>query len=263
MAYAELQTATAFSFLRGASLAEELVATASALGLSALGIADRNSVAGVVRAHVAAKAAGLRLLVGARLVFADGTPDVICYPTDRAAWGRLTRLLSIGKLRAPKGECVLNFSDLADARRRASGHRGAAAHAGPVLRRRAGPPRRHFPRQPPPRRQPPLCRQRRGAAARTGGAGGGMRRAELVATNDVLYHAPERRPLQDVMTCIRLKTTIATAGLALHPNAERHLKSPAEMARLFHAHPQAVARTQHIVGALPLLAGRADLRIPR
>ncbi|HEY2131576.1 MAG TPA: error-prone DNA polymerase [Acetobacteraceae bacterium] len=246
MAYAELQTATAFSFLRGASLAEELVATANTLGLSALGIADRNSVAGVVRAHAAAKAAGLRLLVGARLVFADGTPDVICYPTNRAAWGRLTRLLSIGKLRAPKGECVLNFADLAD---HAEGQVAIAvppivldwAFAG-ALDRLAGifPGSLHLAAS-------RLYTADDAARLRELAALAAACRAELVATNDVLYHIPERRPLQDVMTCIRLKTTIATAGLALHPNAERHLKSPAEMARLFHAHPQAVARTQNIV----------------
>src|SRR6266851_9804200 len=111
--YAELQAATAFSFLRGASTPEEMVETAAAIGLSALGVADLNSVAGVVRAHAAAKDAGLRLLVGARLAFTDGTPDLLCYPTDRAAWGRLTRLLTTGKLRAKKGECDLRRSDLA------------------------------------------------------------------------------------------------------------------------------------------------------
>src|SRR5580692_9780097 len=110
--YAELQTATAFSFLRGASHAEELVAVAAALGLAAIGVADHNTVAGVVRAHEAAKETGLRLLVGARLAFADGTPDMLCYPTDRAAWGRLTRLLSRGKSRTRKGECLLYFTDL-------------------------------------------------------------------------------------------------------------------------------------------------------
>ena len=120
--YAELQAASAFSFLRGASRAEELAATAAALGLSAIGIADRNTVAGVVRAHDAARQAGIRLLPGARLVFRDGTPDVLCYPTDRAAWGRLTRLLTKGKSRAPHGDtselaratnrCFLDYADL-------------------------------------------------------------------------------------------------------------------------------------------------------
>src|SRR5580700_6717432 len=112
--YAELAVTTNFSFLRGASHPEELVAQAKRLHLGGIGIADRNSVAGVVRAHMAAGTAGLRLACGARLVFADGTPDILAYPRDRAAWGRLTRLLSLGKLRAPKGECILRLADLLD-----------------------------------------------------------------------------------------------------------------------------------------------------
>src|SRR5579871_2102671 len=110
--YAELAVTSNFSFLRGASHPEELVAAARRLGMRGIGIADRNSVAGVVRAHMAAKAAGLRLAVGAHLVFADGTPDILAYPQDRAAWGRLTRLLSRGKLRAEKGDCRLFLADL-------------------------------------------------------------------------------------------------------------------------------------------------------
>src|SRR5215472_816417 len=112
--YAELAVTTNFSFLRGASHPEELVSSAKRLGLAGIGIADRNCVAGVVRAHMAAQAAGLRLAVGARLVFADGTPDMLVFPSDRAAWGRLTRLLSCGKRRAEKGDCILNVGDLQD-----------------------------------------------------------------------------------------------------------------------------------------------------
>src|SRR5215471_5250722 len=111
-AYAELAVTTNFSFLRGASHGEELVARAKELGLAGLGIADRNSVAGVVRAHQAAKEKGLKFAPGARLVFADGTPDILAYPQDRAAWGRLTRLLTLGKRRADKGQCLLNRDDL-------------------------------------------------------------------------------------------------------------------------------------------------------
>ena len=105
--YAELAVTTNFSFLRGGSHPEELVKQAKRLGLTGIGIADRNSVAGVVRAHVAAKEMKVNLAVGARLVFADGTPDILAYPQDRAAWGRLCRLLSFGKRRAEKGECIL------------------------------------------------------------------------------------------------------------------------------------------------------------
>ena len=114
--YAELAAASNFSFLRAASHPEELVATAAALGLDALGIADRNSLAGVVRAWGAGRKAGgsLKVLAGARLVFADGTPDLICYPSDRAAWSRLTRLLTLGKRRAPKGGCDLSLGDFLD-----------------------------------------------------------------------------------------------------------------------------------------------------
>ncbi|WP_210208529.1 PHP domain-containing protein [Rhodoplanes roseus] len=111
-AYAELAATTNFSFLRGASHPEELVLQAKALGLAALGVADRNSVAGVVRAHEAAKEHGVRLAVGARLVFADGTPDILAYPGNHAAWTRLTRLLTLGKRRAEKGQCTLHVDDL-------------------------------------------------------------------------------------------------------------------------------------------------------
>src|SRR6185503_3684901 len=111
-AYAELAVTTNFSFLRGASKAEELVLRAKELGLIGIGIADRNSVAGVVRAHAMAKTVGLKIAVGARLVFSDGSPDILVYPQDRAAWGRLTRLLTIGKDRADKGDCILGLPDL-------------------------------------------------------------------------------------------------------------------------------------------------------
>ncbi|MES1199286.1 MAG: PHP domain-containing protein, partial [Pseudomonadota bacterium] len=110
--FAELCATTNFSFLRGGSHPEEMVEQAKALGLAAIGVADRNTLAGVVRAHVKAKEQEMRLLVGARLVFRDGTPDVLAYPKDRAAFAQLTRLLTTGNLRAPKGECWLDFGDL-------------------------------------------------------------------------------------------------------------------------------------------------------
>src|SRR5471032_315982 len=111
-AYAELAVTTNFSFLRGASHPEEFVERAEALGLAGIGIADRNSVAGVVRAHMKAKEKGLKFAPGARLVFADGSPDILAYPRDRAAWGRLCRLLTLGNLRAEKGDCILQLDDL-------------------------------------------------------------------------------------------------------------------------------------------------------
>ena len=121
MSYAELAVTTNFSFLRGASHPQEFVSRAQALGYAAIGIADRNTLAGVVRAYDAwkelAEESRPRLLIGARLVFRDGTPDILAYPKDRKAYGRLCRLLSIGKLRAAKGECLLDFADLLEYRR--------------------------------------------------------------------------------------------------------------------------------------------------
>src|ERR1700724_309069 len=109
--YAELQVTTNFSFLRGASHPDELVVTAAALGHQAIAITDRNSFAGIVRAHHAAKEVGIRLVIGCRLDLRDGT-SLLAYPTDRAAYGRLTRLLTLGKRRAPKGECHLDYADV-------------------------------------------------------------------------------------------------------------------------------------------------------
>src|SRR5271166_2547433 len=115
--FAELSAMTNFSFLRGASHAEEMVARAAELGLAGVGIADRNTLAGVVRAHVFAREnraalEGMRVVPGARLAFDDGTPDLVAYPKDRAAYGRLCRILTAGNLRAPKGECWLSLDDL-------------------------------------------------------------------------------------------------------------------------------------------------------
>ncbi len=252
MAYAELQVASAFSFLRGASSPEELAATASVLGLSAVGVTDLNSVAGVVRMYDAAKDVGMRLLVGARLSFRDGTPDLLCYPQDRVAWGRLTRLLTVGKGRVPHGDssdaakatnrCFLHYVDLLEHGEGqillavAPDRLDAGFHAN-VQRLRLD------------------FRGRAYLAANRRYRGDDASRlralAELplpmVATNDVLYHLPDRRPLQDAMTCIRLGCRIDQAGLALQPNAERHLKAPQEMVRLFCDYPDAVRRTQEIV----------------
>src|SRR6201993_2546981 len=243
MIYAELQVTTNFSFLRGAAHPDELVVTAAALGHRAIAITDRNSLAGVVRAHHAAKEVGLRLVVGCRLDLRDGT-SLLAYPEDRAAYGRLTRLLTIGKRRAPKGECHLDYADVvghgegqivivlppetADmaefATRVAADFRGRAYLAAHHLYRGDD-------------------MQRLARLAALGEATG----LPLVAVNDVLYHLPERRPLQDVLTCIREGCTIAEAGYRLAANAERHLKPPQEMARLFRGHEDAVERSREIV----------------
>ncbi|WP_084419701.1 error-prone DNA polymerase [Henriciella litoralis] len=244
--YAELAVTTNFSFLRGASHGEELVAQAKGLGLAAIGIADRNTLAGVVRAHLAAKEYGLRLLVGARLVTDDGF-ELITYPQDRAAYGRLSSLLSEGKLRAEKGECHIRLEDI-------------MAHAEGQI----------FIAMPPPsageafRLRLEWLRAQWGdrlyLAARHGFDGQNReklaRLAELglraggvpiVAVNDVLYHAAERRPLQDVMTCIREHCTVSEAGFRLEANAERHLKPPEEMARFFKGFEPALRRSLEIV----------------
>lgn len=236
MSYAELLCQSAFSFLEGASHPQSLVKTARALGHTALGIADRNTVAGVVRAHVAAREAGLQLLVGARLVLQDA-PEAVCYPTDRAAWGRLTRLLSLGKSRAAKGECLLHWADV-------------QAHAEEQVLIVIPPPVLNdaftaF-----------LCRTDVYVAAIRRYAPDDAERLRtlhqlagprLVAGNDVLYHSAKARELQDVMRCIRFGCTLEEAGFQLEPHGERHLKSPTEMARLFRAYPEAIERQRDIL----------------
>jgi error-prone DNA polymerase len=237
--FCEMQVATAFSFLHGASHAEELAQTAKALGLQTIGIADRNTLAGMVRAHLACKDAEIRLIPAARLVFRDGTPEITAYPTDRAAWGRLSRLLTVGKGRAKKGECLLDLADLLEyGEGQAILIHADSTDALPVLES-------HF------RKRAWLAVTRRYAANDSARLREmidlGMRhRLPLLATNDVLYHGPERRRLQDVMTCIRLGTTLEKAGLALAPNGERHLKSPQEMMRLFREAPHAISATEDL-----------------
>ena len=290
MSYAELAVTTNFSFLRGAAHPEELVATADELGLAAIGIADRNSFAGVVRAYSEARTRKIKLVVGVRLVTVDGF-ELLAYSIDRAAYGRLCRLLSAGNLKAKKGECHLTFEEILAASAgqmlialppQAFPGRSAARNAvkwcaadpgssrtpHPQRSRISGAPLRAAPH---PGNAPDftsrLSTLARAAPGRTFLAGthyhcgdearrlrllaelGERLNAPLVAVNDVLYHAPERRPLADVVTCIREKCTIAEAGLRLAVNAERHLKSPAEMARLFKDFPDAVARTLDIVEA--------------
>ena len=243
--YAELAVTTNFSFLRGASHPAELVGQAALLGQRAIGVADRNTLAGVVRAHTQAKDIGYPLLVGARLVPEDG-PELICYPTDRAAYGRLSMLLSKGKMRAEKGDCILYLSDI-------------EAHGwGQIFI--VIPPKdvdetftktlEHFGRVWPGRcylaASSLYTGQNREHLARLQ-ALGTEANTPIVAVNDVLYHIPERRPLQDVVSCIREHCTIDTAGTLLMANAERHLKTPEEMHRLFKGFEPALARTIEIV----------------
>ncbi|MEM9732251.1 MAG: error-prone DNA polymerase [Pseudomonadota bacterium] len=246
-AYAELQCATNFSFLRGASHPGEMVIQAKALGHTAIGIADRNTLAGMVRAHSQAKQEGIQLLVGCEVVLADGLSCLV-YPTDRKAYGRLCKLLSDGKRSADKGECHLELADLArhspgqvlivlpsddfEARRHELATMlDALQSAGPAgvwmaLHR-------------------PFCGDDR-KRIRAVAALAVEHTVPLVATNACLYHAAERRQLQDVVTCIREGKKISEAGFLLEANAERHLKPAQEMARLFRDYAQAIAATQEI-----------------
>ncbi len=244
-AYAELQVTSNYSFLRGASHPKELVETAEALGQNALGLTDRNSLAGVVRAHIAARERKIRFLPGCRLDLQDA-PSLLVYPQDRVAYARLCRLLTLGKRRAVKGECLLFVEDLDGV---LTGHQVIALTETPLeadwliwLSTLTD----------------PGCLSL--AATHLLTAGAEARLAEiaaqanaaglpLVAVNDVHYHIPNRRPLQDVLTCIREGCRIEAAGFRLFANAERHLKSPETMAGLFKDYPQALTRTQEIADA--------------
>jgi error-prone DNA polymerase len=264
--YTELQVTTPFSFLRGASHAEELVAQARHLGLSGLAVTDRNSLAGAVRMHAAAKDAGLQCIIGARLDLAAATHgetpqglhvvstpapacSLLAWPADRAAYGRLTRLISLGQRRAGKGECLITLDDVAEFQQ------GLILCALPppgwpddafektlaaMIERLGEKPYlaatfRHDGRD--------KARLNRLAELETRHA------TALLATNDVHFHHPARKRLADVMACIREGVTIGEAGYLLAPHAEAHLKGPAEMARLFRDHPQAVIRTSEIAEA--------------
>ncbi|RYZ11210.1 MAG: error-prone DNA polymerase, partial [Alphaproteobacteria bacterium] len=301
--YAELAAATNFSFLRGASPAREMVLAALMLGYKGLGIADRNTLSGVVRAWAALKhiredglpgpekvreggspgehswephpdeeelkqfrdelqqnAKAFHLVVGARLAFTDGTPDIIAYPENRNGWGRLCRLLTTGNRRAKKGECLLTLDDLANycddlllivmpgdsldeidkvvARVRVM--RPGAVWLGANMMRRGGDARR-------------LAKLKR-IGASTG--------VPLIATNDVLYHSAMQRDLQDVMTCIREGVKITEAGKLLEANAERHLKHPLEMKRLFAKAPEAIEQAIELLDRIEFDLGELKYEYP-
>ncbi|MBV8850055.1 MAG: error-prone DNA polymerase [Methylobacteriaceae bacterium] len=244
--YAELAVATNFSFLRGASHPEELVAAAITIKLAGIGIADRNSLAGVVRAHLFLRnnkdKAGkdFRVITGVRLFFRDRTPDIVVYPKDREAYGRLTRLLTEGNRRAPKGECHLTRDDLfkyIDGQQLIVMDAGAPDDCAFLAKLSdAAPGRVWLAASASYGRNMRADLARRAALART-------QNLALLATNDVLMHAPERRALADIVACIREGVTLDIAGFLLEANAERHLKGAAEMARLFEDLPQALDET--------------------
>ncbi len=282
--YAELVAASHFSFLRGASHPACMIARAIELGLSGIGIADRNTVAGVVRAWSAMKRAREaqaetgpplpKFVVGARLVFVDGTPDIVAYPQDRRAWGRLTRLLTTGNLRAEKGGCILRLEDLLAFQEGLQLIVMPETTAAPQRPRRnpvnhySAPPAPHLTLVQPEGLAPLLTRLARTASGRVWLGATMFRRGPdarqvaglealacaagvpILANNDALYAAPDAKPLHDMLTCIREGVTIASAGTRIEVNAERHLKSPTEMARLFSAYPQALAETIRFLGGI-------------
>ena len=262
MSYAELHVRSNFTFLEGASHPAEYVQVAAELEYAAVAITDRNSLAGVVRAYEEAKKsdANPKLLVGAQLDLADGQ-SLICFPKDRAAYGRLSQLISLGRRRVEKGSCELHVEDVVA---------WADGQIFIVLP----------PEEPDEMFQGQLCRwavalpdtvycaanhlyrgndaeRLRLLAAMAANAG-----TPLVASNDVLMHTPRRRPLADVVTCIREGCTIDSAGRLTQKNAERHLKSPEEMIRLFHTYPDAIARTLEIAGQISFSLGDLKYEYP-
>jgi error-prone DNA polymerase len=251
--YTELQVTTNFSFLRGGSHPEEMAEQAAAYGYTKIAITDVNTLAGVVRGHVAAKANGISIIPGCCLDLLDG-PSLLAYPTDRDAYSRLSNLLTVGNLRAEKGDCYLYKADVYQ-------------HAQGIK----------FIVVPPATLNAQFDFETtfKDALKEYGEALGGdcylaatrsyqgddgkklYRLSQLsarynipmVATNDVHYHEPGRRELQDILTCVREKCTIHNAGFLLHQNAERHLKTIDEMVRLFAQYPDAIERTREIADA--------------
>lgn len=242
--YAELNCLSNFSFLEGASHAEELVRQAAFLGLKAIAITDRNTLAGVVRAHVAARDSNIQLIVGAQLDFQDG-PSAVCLPTDLAAYSRLSQLISLGRRRAEKGACEIYWADLIE---RIEGQQiillaprkpdAAFTERMTALRDQIG---------------DNLSlgvsnlmrgrdRQRIARWAEVAREAG----VALVAINSVLYHVAARSRLQDVLVATRHKTTVEELGVRAQPNSERHIKTPQQMAKLFRDCPEAIARTAEI-----------------
>ncbi|WP_050387108.1 error-prone DNA polymerase [Bradyrhizobium pachyrhizi] len=269
--YAEIGITSNFSFLRGGSDPRAYVHQASELGIPVIGLADHNTLAGVVRAWKELDSEKVahppKLLIGARIVFIDGTPDILVYPRDRAAYGRLCQLLTRGKrgddiVRIEKGECHLKLADLLDfvegqllvlalphrfeaadaldllAQLKASAADGVWLAASLLYR---GDDRRRLARL-------------HGLATDAG--------VPLLATNEVLYHHPARRPLQDVLTCIREKTTIEAVGRRLEANAERHLKPAQEMIRLFRDLPDAIAETMRFAARISFSLDQLKYQYP-
>jgi error-prone DNA polymerase len=263
--FSELVSTSNFSFLRSGSHPEEMVSAAFHLGLKAFGLTDRNSFAGVVRGYITARELvkdghDFRYLVGVRLCFVDGTPDIIAYPTDRVAYGRLCKLLTVGNQRGEKGKPELLLSDLFGSGDPSPIEQGPQENFAQgqlfilvpdetdwsrtgktlgLLSERAGS-RVWIAATPRFDGEDRARLNRISALAKRHGA-------PMLASNDVLYHEPDRQIVADVVTCIREHQTLETAGWLLAANAERHLKPASEMARLFSEHPDALLQTQLLI----------------
>ena len=253
MQYSELQVTSNFSFLRGASHPHELVEQASHFGYKEIAITDRNSFAGIVRAHASGKKCDVRILPACRLDLVDGA-SLLAYPTNKNAYSQLCNLLTIGNTRAEKGECFLYRKDVFE-------------YAGGIKFIAVAPDylNEDFDFNGSYTNNIAEYREAFGndlyiAASKIYGGDDQKRLFRLsqlakqfdiplVATNDVHYHIPQRRQLQDILTCIRKKCTIYNAGYRLHLNAERYLKSQDEMLRLFLNYPNAIKNTQEIIEA--------------
>ncbi len=259
MAYIELQCASYFSFLQACSAPDDLFARAKALGMEALAIADRNTLAGIVRAHVAAEEHGVRLIVGCRLDLRDGT-SLLVYPIDLDGYGRLCRLLSLGKTRAGKGGCDLDWEDVEDF------HEGLIAVFIPDLADEQCAVRlRRFKALFADRGYMALTlRHRQNDHLRLHELSNlaTKHRVPTVATNDILYHVHERALLHDVITCIRHRCTIDTMGDLRFLYADRFLKSPEEMGRLFSGYRQALARTEEIANRCRFSLSELEYQYP-
>jgi len=275
--FVELGLVSCFSFLRGASDPVDLVTTARALGYDAIGIADANTMAGVVRIHAEAKALGLTPVIGCRIETVEGLV-FLAYPATRTAYGRLCRLISAGRMARldgewqEKGACAIDLALLAehadgvhlvlvppeqlDAELTVKAPGNVVTLDG--TRREAMTTARFPDLLPHLIARLPTLRHLAASYLYTGDDLARIARLDalarahgltLLATNQVLYHAPQRRPLHDVMTAIRHKTTVAAAGHLLEPNAERHLKSPEEMQRLFARWPHALSAARELADA--------------
>jgi len=253
MNYTELQVTSNFTFLRGGSHPEELIEEAEELGYKGIAITDRNTLAGIVRAHAEARGKNIRFIPACRLDLLDG-PSLLAYPTSISAYAHLSELLSVGNLRTEKGKCHLYKADVFQYAR--------------DIKFIVVPPaslNADFDFEPEFIETLKEYKEALGSnlylAASFTYTGDDLKRLfrlsqlearlgiPMVATNDVHYHAPERRELQDILTCVREKCTIHTAGFRLHQNAERYLKPVEEMERLFRQYPEAIYRTQEIADA--------------